>query len=213
MDNKNKSAGTDLSRGTNPEVSGCERARERRKSNPSGVREIQRLSRMMAIVVILYYVSWLPILISNIVTLATDRKSSKLVVLLTGMVSLIYALANPIIYGKMSTRYRWAYKRVFAAMCCACACGEKPRSWSISISTKSTSRSRTMTIPQISKELENNEGSGDQKTAHEQVQDTSQTNDVIEGSDDVTDGVIVDFRASLNSQGMFLLIQDQITII
>ncbi|KAJ7354857.1 hypothetical protein OS493_029864 [Desmophyllum pertusum] len=65
MDNKNKSAGTDLSRGTNPEVSGCERARERRKSNPSGVREIQRLSRMMAVVVILYYVSWLPILVSK----------------------------------------------------------------------------------------------------------------------------------------------------
>ena len=73
-----------------------------------------------------------------------------------------------------------------------------------------TSRSRTMTIPQISKELENNEGSGDQTTAHEQVQGTSRTNDVIEGSDDVTDGVIVDFRdernnrhPSLNSQGMF----------
>ena len=71
--------------------------------------------------------------ISNIVTIVTDRKSSKLVVLLTGMVSLIYALANPIIYGKMSMRYRWAYKRVFGAACGFC--GQKPRSWSISFSS------------------------------------------------------------------------------
>ena len=68
-------------------------------------------------------------------TLATNLRSSKLVVLLTGMVSLIYALANPIIYGKMSMRYWWAYKRVFSAMCMDC--GEKPRSWSISFSTNS----------------------------------------------------------------------------
>lgn len=66
MDNKNKSAGTDLSRGSDPEVLECERPTERRKSNPSGVREIQRLSRMMAIVVFLYYISWLPILVSKL---------------------------------------------------------------------------------------------------------------------------------------------------
>lgn len=65
MDVKNKSAGTDLSRGSDPEVLACERTRIRRKSNPSGVREIQRLSQMMAIVVILYYISWLPILVSK----------------------------------------------------------------------------------------------------------------------------------------------------
>lgn len=64
MDNKNKSAGTDPSRGSDPEVLGCERKKERRKSNPSGVREIQRLSRMMGVVVFLYYISWLPMLVS-----------------------------------------------------------------------------------------------------------------------------------------------------
>lgn len=67
MDVKNKSAGTDLSRGSDPEVLEYERMKVRRKSNPSGVREIQRLSRMMAIVVILYYISWLPILVSKLV--------------------------------------------------------------------------------------------------------------------------------------------------
>ena len=61
--------------------------------------------------------------------MATDRKSSKLVVLLTGMVSLIYAVANPVIYGAMSMRYRWAYKRVFGA------CSDKERSQSISFSS------------------------------------------------------------------------------
>ena len=60
MDIKNKSAGTDPTRGSGPEV----RPKERRKSNPSGVREIQRLSRMMAVVVFLYYISWLPVLVS-----------------------------------------------------------------------------------------------------------------------------------------------------
>ena len=63
MDDKNKRAGNEVSRGSVPEVQ-CERMRERRKSNPSGVREIRRLSRMMALVVFLYYISWLPILVS-----------------------------------------------------------------------------------------------------------------------------------------------------
>lgn len=75
--------------------------------------------------------------ISNIVSLVTGKKSSKAVVLLTGMVSLIYALANPIIYGKMSTRYRWAYKRVFESLVLCKACGQKSRSWSISFSSRS----------------------------------------------------------------------------
>lgn len=65
MDTKNKSAGTNLSRGSVPQVLECERVRERRKSNTSGVREIQRLSLMMALVVFLYYISWLPILVSK----------------------------------------------------------------------------------------------------------------------------------------------------
>ena len=65
--------------------------------------------------------------------MATDRKSSKLVVLLTGMVSLIYAVANPVIYGAMSMRYRWAYKRVFGAACGVCS--DKERSQSISFSS------------------------------------------------------------------------------
>ena len=60
MDTKNKLAGNEASRGSVPEIPGC----ERRKSNPQGVREIRRLSRMMALVVFLYYISWLPILVS-----------------------------------------------------------------------------------------------------------------------------------------------------
>lgn len=63
MDTKNKRAGNEVSRGSIPEGY-SKRSRERRKINPSGVREIRRLSRMMAVVVFLYYISWLPILVS-----------------------------------------------------------------------------------------------------------------------------------------------------
>lgn len=44
-------------------------------------------------------------------------------------------------------------------------------------------------------------GSGDQTTAHGQVQDTSkvQTGGGIEGSDDVTDGIIVNFSSERDS--------------
>lgn len=79
--------------------------------------------------------------ISNIVNLLTDKRSSKLVVLLTGMISLIYALANPIIYGTMSMRYRWAYKRVFVAACRICGCTQRPRSLSASSNLSKYKRS------------------------------------------------------------------------
>ena len=65
MNIKNKSAGTDPTRRSASEVPyECGRPKERRKSSLSGVREIQRLSRMMAVVVFLYYISWLPMLVS-----------------------------------------------------------------------------------------------------------------------------------------------------
>lgn len=199
MDNKNKRAGNRTQRDSTCEILECERVKIRRKSNPSGVREIRRLSRMMALVILLYCVSWLPILISNIVTMVTDRKSSKLVVLLTGMVSLVYATANPIIYGTMSMRYRWAYRRVFNAACCFC--GRRPRSWSLSFSSISTPRSRTFTIPQLfsdqsSEEHKIKEAARKQKTEQEQKQATQtaleQNCHETVVSDDVTDRPIPD---------------------
>ena len=84
--------------------------------------------------------------ISNIVNLVTEKRSSKLVVLLTGMVSLIYALANPIIYGTMSMRYRWAYKRVFGAACSICGCTQRPRSLSTSSNLSKYKRSFILLI-------------------------------------------------------------------
>ena len=64
MEIKNNSHGRDPLRGSGPEVPDCERPKERRRTNSSGVREIQRLTRMMAVVVFLYYISWLPMLVS-----------------------------------------------------------------------------------------------------------------------------------------------------
>ena len=88
----------------------------------------------------------LPFQISNIVNLVTKKRSSKLVVLLTGMVSLIYALANPIIYGTMSMRYRWAYKRIFGAACRMCGCTQRPRSLSASSNLSKYKRSLILLI-------------------------------------------------------------------
>ena len=64
MEIKNNCYGRDPLRGSGPEVPDCERPKERRRTNSSGVREIQRLTRMMALVVFLYYISWLPMLVS-----------------------------------------------------------------------------------------------------------------------------------------------------
>lgn len=64
MDNKNKCAGNRNHRGSTCDILEYDRGRERRKSNPSGVREIRRLSQMMALVVFVYCLSWLPILVS-----------------------------------------------------------------------------------------------------------------------------------------------------
>ena len=64
MDIKNKSAGADPTHVKRPEVPGCGKPKDRQKTNPSGVMEIQRLTRMMAVVVFLYYISWLPMLVS-----------------------------------------------------------------------------------------------------------------------------------------------------
>lgn len=179
MDSKNKLAGYEVSRRSVTDVQRIEPCRVRQKGNPSGVREIRRLSCMMALVVSLYYISWLPILVNNIVTMVTDRRPSKLVVLITGMVSLIYAVANPFIYGSMSMRYRWAYRRVFGVACRLC--GREERSWSFSFSSISTTRSRTLTNPQMSSDRASSESkvkgeastSGNQRTEHEHVEDTA----------------------------------------
>lgn len=88
MDIKNKSAGTDPTRRSASEVPyecgysapECGRPKERRKSNPSGVREIQRLSRMMAVVVFLYYISWLPMLVSLSLQIVDIVKANLIIV-------------------------------------------------------------------------------------------------------------------------------------
>ena len=66
---KNKSGETDSTR-----------PKKRRKTNPSGVREIQRLSRMMAVVVFLYYISWLPMLVSLSVPVVKIVKANLIIV-------------------------------------------------------------------------------------------------------------------------------------
>lgn len=104
--------------------------------------------------------------------MVTNQKSSKVVVLITGMISLIYAMANPIIYGTMSMRYRLAYKKVFTAAFGLCE--RRARSWSLSLSSISTPRSRTFTLPQLfsgqtSDENKNKEAVRKQENQHGQT--------------------------------------------
>ena len=103
MDIKNKSAGTDPTRWSGSEVPEC----ERRKSNPSGVREIQRLTRMMAVVVFLYYISWLPMLVSLSVRIIAEIVKANLVYLLGMIPHDTTESGGVFFFGKARNSCRW----------------------------------------------------------------------------------------------------------
>ncbi|XP_032240281.2 histamine H2 receptor [Nematostella vectensis] len=94
-----------------------------------GVIEVRKLTIMLAVVIILYYISWLPILVNNIVTLIRNEESPHSLVLFTGMISLLYALCNPFLYGKMNARYRRGYQHAVGSV--LGLCGLRPASWRI----------------------------------------------------------------------------------
>ncbi|KAJ7383072.1 hypothetical protein OS493_030959 [Desmophyllum pertusum] len=51
--------------------------------NTSGVRNVRKLTLMMGIVVIVYYISWFPFLLNNMVCLIVDREPGTKVVVFT----------------------------------------------------------------------------------------------------------------------------------
>ncbi|CAH3128548.1 unnamed protein product [Porites lobata] len=91
----------------------------------SGVRSVRKLAVMMGIVVIIYYISWLPFLLNNLFCLIIDQQPSPKIVLLTTLFSFLHALANPLLYGWMSQRYRRGYIFVFKMVLSACG-GHRP---------------------------------------------------------------------------------------
>ncbi|XP_032238072.2 uncharacterized protein DDB_G0290685 [Nematostella vectensis] len=90
----------------------------------SGTKQVKQLATMMAIVVVLYYLSWLPYLLMNLVSLAQGRLSHSLEIII-GMLSLVSALINPLLYGKMSLRYRKGFLFIFKKIAVICG-GKQP---------------------------------------------------------------------------------------
>jgi len=90
----------------------------------AGTRQVKQMSFMMAIVVILYYISWLPYLLINLYSMVTGKINHSQVILV-GFFSLVNALINPILYSKMSQRYRKGYVYIFKKILSVCG-REKP---------------------------------------------------------------------------------------
>ncbi|XP_068755892.1 thyrotropin-releasing hormone receptor-like [Montipora capricornis] len=95
-----------------------------KRRETAGTRQVKQMSFMMAVVVLLYYFSWLPYLLANLYSLVTGR-TDRATVILIGFFSLVNALINPILYGKMSPRYRNGYIYIFKKILSMCG-GEKP---------------------------------------------------------------------------------------
>lgn len=85
----------------------------------AGTRQVKQMSTMMAMVVLLYYISWLPYLLINLYSMITGKFNHSQVILV-GMLSLVNALINPILYGKMSLRYRQGYIFIFRKILSLC---------------------------------------------------------------------------------------------
>ena len=66
-----------------------------------------------------------PTQLSNLRSLIIGQRPSPKLSMFTSLISLLHALANPVLYGWMSQRYRNAYKFVFKMMLCACG-GRRP---------------------------------------------------------------------------------------
>ncbi|XP_068688629.1 adenosine receptor A2b-like [Montipora foliosa] len=75
----------------------------------SGTQNVRKTTVMMEIVVITYYISWLPFLLNNLYCLIVKKQPSTKIVLFTSMISLLHAFANPLLYGWMCQRYRRGY--------------------------------------------------------------------------------------------------------
>jgi len=99
-------------------------AKSQQARETAGTRQVKQMSTMMAIVVMLYYISWLPYLLINLYSMVTGQINHSLVIII-GFFSLVNALINPILYGKMSLRYRQGYVYIFKKILSLCG-AQKP---------------------------------------------------------------------------------------
>eukprot|EP00794_Sanderia_malayensis_P015436 gene15436-17012_t len=90
----------------------------------NGMRQVAKMEKLMAALVFLFYLSWLPFLVSNLVSLAT-RRTNETVIRIVGLCSLINGLVNPIIYATVYPRYKRGYLFVLKTILRLCG-GRKP---------------------------------------------------------------------------------------
>ncbi|EDO42911.1 predicted protein [Nematostella vectensis] len=108
-----------------------------RAHETAGMTSVRRLTLMMAIVVVVFFVSWMPFLallpanfasaslcyqqLNNLASLITKRPPRTTISLAASMASFLHAVVNPLLYGKMSKRYRRGYiyvmKQIVAFFC------------------------------------------------------------------------------------------------
>ena len=74
---------------------------------------------------ITYYLPLFYFQLNNLFCLIVDQQPSPKIVLLTTLFSFLHALANPLLYGWMSQRYRRGYIFVFKMVLSACG-GHRP---------------------------------------------------------------------------------------
>jgi len=86
------------------------------KRNNSTWKHSRRLAIVMGIVVLLFYISWMPIVVAITVSLST-RESRQDLHFIAARMTLISAMLNFLVYGGMLKQYRNAYKSVLARMC------------------------------------------------------------------------------------------------
>ncbi|XP_032230774.1 tyramine receptor Ser-2 isoform X2 [Nematostella vectensis] len=97
---------------------GCTRPQAPRHAG-EGVHEksSRQFVKVLAVVVFLFYLSWMPIIFSITVALQTRREDENLHTL-SAMMSLIGSILNPVVYGVMCKPYRIGYRRVFMRIFC-----------------------------------------------------------------------------------------------
>ncbi|KAL9971357.1 hypothetical protein ACROYT_G023870 [Oculina patagonica] len=114
----------------------------------AGTRQVKQMSTMMAIVVVLYYISWLPYLLINLYSMVTGQINHRQVIII-GFCSLVNALINPILYGKMSLRYRQGYMYIFKRILSLCG-AEKPDGSFFDATRRAASMAKRLSAPTVS---------------------------------------------------------------
>eukprot|EP00795_Rhopilema_esculentum_P006943 gene6943-12563_t len=107
-----------------------------------GMKQVAKMEKMMAVLVLLFYISWLPFLGSNLFSLVTG-KSNQNVIRVIGVFSLINGFLNPIVYATIYPRYKKGYIFAFQTILRVCG-GRKPTLTTADFNSSKIGRSRRL---------------------------------------------------------------------